>query len=77
MFAKVQVIGENAHPLYKWLLSQSGSEPNWNFCKYLVDKEGHVVQFQPPSISPVAMFETIESLVSQGTIANGNQRVEL
>ena len=77
LFSKVQVIGDNAHPLFKWLQSQSGSEPDWNFCKYLIDKEGHVVKFQPPGISPMAMFEDIESLISQGSLNENNQRAEL
>lgn len=77
LFAKIQVIGENAHPLYKWLQAQTGDEPSWNFCKYLVSKEGQVVKFQPSSISPIAMFEDIESLVTSGTLKDENQRVEL
>jgi glutathione peroxidase len=49
MFAKVEVNGEQAHPLYKWLKSEGkgilGSESiKWNFTKFLVDEEGQVVK---------------------------------
>ena len=49
MFAKVEVNGDNAHPLYKWLKSEGkgilGSELiKWNFTKFLVDAEGQVVK---------------------------------
>ena len=46
-FAKIEVNGDNAHPLYKWLKEQKGgvmgSNIKWNFTKFLVDKEGNVV----------------------------------
>jgi glutathione peroxidase len=46
MFAKVQVKGEGAHPLYKHLAAQpapiGGSPPRWNFTKFVVDREGNV-----------------------------------
>ncbi|TAE61401.1 MAG: glutathione peroxidase [Bacteroidetes bacterium] len=45
MFAKISVKGWNAHPLYKWLKSETGESPDWNFSKYLIDKEGNAVQF--------------------------------
>ena len=78
LFSKIQVIGENAHPMYKWLKSATGIGPNWNFCKYLIDKEGNAVKFQPPSVSPMAMFEEIENLFTPGTTSDDeNQRVEL
>lgn len=77
LFSKIQVIGENAHPLYRWLKSVSGNEPHWNFCKYLIDKEGNFVKFQPPSVSPISMFEEIEGLVSGNKFNEENQRVEL
>ncbi len=49
MFAKVEVNGEHADPLYKWLKSEGrgilGSESiKWNFTKFLVDAEGQVVK---------------------------------
>lgn len=45
IFSKVNVFGESASPVYQYLTESSGNVPKWNFCKYLVDKNGHVVQF--------------------------------
>ncbi|MGC1549064.1 MAG: glutathione peroxidase [Rhodanobacter sp.] len=49
LFAKVEVNGEHAHPLYRWLKSEGkgilGSESiKWNFTKFLVDTDGQVVK---------------------------------
>jgi len=45
LFSKINVIGEGRSPLYEYLVGQTGSEPSWNFAKYLVDRNGKVVQF--------------------------------
>ena len=42
MFNEVDVAGENAHPVFKELARQS-TAPQWNFNKYLLDKDGNVV----------------------------------
>jgi glutathione peroxidase len=47
MFEKVSVKGKDQHPLYTWLSGKSGHAPTWNFCKYLIDKNGNVVGFYP------------------------------
>ena len=44
MSEKLDVIGNNAHPFYKWLKNEHDFQPNWNFYKVLVDKEGQFVQ---------------------------------
>jgi glutathione peroxidase len=44
MFSKSSVIGANANPLYKTLAKVSGTRPKWNFYKYLIDRNGKVVQ---------------------------------
>jgi glutathione peroxidase len=50
MFAKVDVNGENAAPLYAWLRSQQAGDIGWNFEKFLVDRNGAVVaRFAPPT----------------------------
>jgi glutathione peroxidase len=57
MFAKVEVNGGNAHPLYQWMKKQAkgllGSESiKWNFTKFLIDSEGNVVKRYAPNDTP-------------------------
>lgn len=58
MFAKVNVTGDQKCHLYQWLSSKQANgwndkEPTWNFCKYLVDENGKLVKFLPPSTKPM------------------------
>ena len=55
MMEKVSVIGEDKHPLYTWLAENAPNqeEPNWNFCKYLIDENGKVVAFFPSKAKPM------------------------
>lgn len=43
MFAKTTVVGKNANPFYAQLAKATGSEPQWNFHKYLIDRSGQQV----------------------------------
>lgn len=55
MFAKISVRGEDAHPMYKQIAAQAkpiGGDPQWNFTKYLVDKNGNVVARFDPKVKP-------------------------
>jgi glutathione peroxidase len=55
MFAKISVRGEDAHPMYKQIAAQAkpiGGDPQWNFTKYLVDKDGNVVAKFDPKVKP-------------------------
>lgn len=57
MFAKIDVNGEHAHPLYQWLKKEArgllGSESiKWNFTKFLVDAQGRVVKRYAPNDAP-------------------------
>ena len=59
LFATVAVKGDTATPLYKYLSDKAkngkvGDAPNWNFCKYLVDEQGHVVKFYPSRVTPLS-----------------------
>lgn len=50
MTEKIKVKGDNQHPLYKWLTTKAlngskNSSVKWNFQKYLVDKNGHLVDY--------------------------------
>ena len=68
MFAKVDVNGENAAPLYKWLKKEQpgilGSEAiKWNFTKFLVDRKGNVVARYAPKDAPESLQDDIEKLL--------------
>ena len=52
MFEKISVKGDDAHALYKWLKEKTGSEPSWNFCKYLVKPDG-TVKFFASKVNPL------------------------
>lgn len=45
IFSKVEAIGDTVCEVYRHLSETLGSAPTWNFCKYLVDRNGEVVQF--------------------------------
>lgn len=53
MFEKISVKGNDAHPLFKWLAAKSGHKPSWNFCKYVVDKQGNAVSFFDKKVDPL------------------------
>ncbi len=70
MFAKIDVNGDNADPLYKFLKSeQSGflwtESIKWNFTKFLVDRNGHVVKRYGSSTKPENIKKDIEALLKQ------------
>ena len=60
MFAKIDVNGEHAHPLYRFLTrAKRGlfgtANIKWNFTKFLIDREGHVVARYAPTKKPEAL----------------------
>ena len=68
MFAKVDVNGDNAHPLFRFLKRERpgvlGSQPiKWNFTKFLVDRDGKVVSRHAPTTTPDALRPEIEALL--------------
>ena len=67
MFAKVDVNGPHAHPLFAWLRSESGGllgdAIKWNFTKFLVNREGKVVKRYAPTVPPSAIEADIRSLL--------------
>lgn len=68
MFAKVDVNGDNAHPLYHFLKSEKpgllGTEAiKWNFTKFLIDRDGTVVERYAPSTKPKEIESDIEKLL--------------
>ncbi len=63
---KVRVRGEDAHPFYRWAWDELGSEarPRWNFHKYLVDSDGHLVGWFPTATKPTST-EVISAIEAQ------------
>ncbi len=68
MHAKVDVNGRKAHPLWKWLEKQKrgvlgSSRIKWNFTKFLVDREGRVVERYAPRVAPEELEEDLVKLL--------------
>nr|APO14275.1 putative glutathione peroxidase [Luffa aegyptiaca] len=67
IFDKVEVNGKNAAPIYRFLKSQKGGifgdGIKWNFTKFLVNKEGKVVDRYAPTTSPFKIEKDIQSLL--------------
>ena len=69
LFAKVEVNGAGAHPLFRWLRSEKGgllgSRIKWNFTKFLVDHDGRVVRRYGPTTAPDRIAADIEAALGQ------------
>lgn len=52
MFASTVVTGANANPLHAALAKQTGQEPKWNFAKYLIGRDGKVIEHFPSKVTP-------------------------
>lgn len=68
MFAKIEVNGSNAHPLFKFLKKEAkgllGSELiKWNFTKFLVDKQGRVVRRYAPTDTPESIEKDLAAVL--------------
>lgn len=67
IFDKVDVNGENTAPVYKFLKSSKGGllgeGIKWNFAKFLVNKDGHVVDRYAPTTSPLSIEKDIKKLL--------------
>jgi glutathione peroxidase len=64
MFGKVEVNGEGEHPLYAWLKSEQagpqGADIDWNFTKFLLDRQGNVVARYGPRTTPEEITPDVE-----------------
>lgn len=67
VFAKVDVKGENAIPLFKWLVSQKGltDEISWNFNKFLLNKKGQLISRYGSRTKPEELETDIEKLLTE------------
>ena len=67
MFAKIDVNGSQAHPLFDYLKREKsgllGSSIKWNFTKFLVDRTGKVVGRYAPTVRPENLTQEIEALL--------------
>ncbi len=68
LFDKVDVNGENTHPIYKYLKENvkgllNSKDIKWNFTKFLVDKNGDVVKRFAPIKKPLSMKKDVEKLL--------------
>jgi glutathione peroxidase len=71
IFSKIEVNGPAAHPLYRFLKQKrpgllgplTGGRILWNFTKFLVDREGHVVHRASSGTKPAALASRIEALL--------------
>jgi len=69
MTSKVNVNGNDAHPLWKWLKTQKGGSfgldgIKWNFTKFLVDKKGKPIERYGPPTDPIEAEKEIQKLMS-------------
>jgi glutathione peroxidase len=67
MFSKIEVNGDNAHPIYKYLKSELkgtfGNRIKWNFTKFLIDKDGTPYKRFSPTTTPDKLRSHIETLL--------------
>ncbi|MBO0998723.1 glutathione peroxidase [Bacillus sp. SD075] len=68
MFAKVNVNGKEAHPLFSYLTENApgvmGSKSiKWNFTKFLIDRDGNIVSRYAPKTKPLDMEEDLKKLL--------------
>ena len=66
-FAKIKVNGKETTPLYQWLKEQAsgplGKRIEWNFAKFLIDREGQVVQRFSSKTPPQAIAESLKEIL--------------
>uniref|UniRef100_A0A8C4Y582 phospholipid-hydroperoxide glutathione peroxidase n=1 Tax=Gopherus evgoodei TaxID=1825980 RepID=A0A8C4Y582_9SAUR len=69
MFSKIEVNGNNAHPLWKWMKDQPkgrgilGNAIKWNFTKFLINKEGQVVKRYSPMDDPYVIEKDLPAFL--------------
>ena len=67
MFARIDVNGPGAHPLFAWLRTEKGGvlgdAIKWNFTKFLLDRQGRVVRRYAPTVPPAAIEDDIRALL--------------
>ena len=69
LYAKIEVNGEDAHPLWKWLKDEMGGflgidAIKWNFSKFLVGRDGRVIKRYAPTAKPESIADDIEAALA-------------
>lgn len=68
MMAKIEVNGADAHPIFKWLKDEKSGvlteDIKWNFTKFLINREGQVVDSYAATIKPEAISADIEKVLA-------------
>ena len=68
MFEKIDVNGDDAHPLYQWLREEKGgligSKIKWNFTKFLIGRDGEVIDRFGPTTKPEKIAKDIEKALA-------------
>ena len=63
MFAKIDVNGDDTHPLYRWLKTEKsgllGGRIKWNFTKFLVGRDGQVIERFAPTTTPADLEKDV------------------
>jgi glutathione peroxidase len=72
LYAKIEVNGDNAHPLYKWLKTEKagilGTEAiKWNFTKFLIDRTGRVLKRFAPNDTPEKLAKDVALVIEAPT----------
>lgn len=63
ILAKIEVNGDDAHPLYKYLTELTGEDIKWNFTKFLVGADGLDIARFEPQVKPLDIAGDIEQLL--------------
>ena len=67
LMSKIEVNGENAHPIYKYLKGAAkgvlGSAIKWNFTKFLISRDGNTVKRFAPTVTPEKMEDDIKAML--------------
>jgi glutathione peroxidase len=65
MFSKISVKGEDQAPLYKYLTDTAGGDIQWNFTKFLIGRDGKIIQRFEPAMTPEQMDSVIDKALRQ------------
>ncbi|MFN7365621.1 MAG: glutathione peroxidase [Alphaproteobacteria bacterium] len=70
MTSKIEIAGETGHPFYQWAKQVLGASaaPKWNFHKYLIDRQGHLIGYFYSATSPNS--QAVKDLIEKALASN-------